>query len=133
MILEQSVKNVIKTLESTTSGTDFQALLEEERAGKNRRSMVEWLEKQDAQGTGPVGASVPEVEPVYVEPEATEEPSAVTPVVSVVDKNPLKGSEVSISDLIAALCQERDRLQRSASCGVENIRVHLSEIKITVR
>jgi len=136
--LKQSVKNAIGELDGT--GADFQALLEEERAGKNRKVLVKWLEKQDAQGrsvhadgktTRVVDTSAPEVEPVYVEPVVEEPPES--PVVAVAGIDPLGSGEVSISDLIATLCQERDRLQRSTSCGVENIRVHISGIKISVR
>lgn len=130
-ILKQSVKNVIEALGKPGPVADFQAILEEERAGKNRKTLVKWLEQQDAQGSGPtpeadstVDASAPEVEPVYVEPVVEEPPGW--------EFGPIKGY-VPIGDLIDHLCQERDRLQRSTSCGVENIIVHLSDIKISVR
>lgn len=130
-VLDQSVKNAIEVLEAT--GGDVPALLEEERAGKNRKSMITWLEKQDAiRSSAPsvgesenVDTSAPEVEPVYVEPEA--------PKVAVVGIDSIEGGEMAISELISVLCQKRDRWQRSTSCGLENIRVHLSDIQISVR
>lgn len=149
-ILKQSVRNVIEALEGVDA--DFQALLEEERAGKNRKSLVKWLEKQDAQSCAPtpgeevsegeeaVDASVPEVEPVYAAPEPVlAGPDQATrdyiargqAIVAGIDS--IEGGEMAISELIDALCQKRDSFQRSASCGLENIRVHLAEIKITIR
>jgi len=130
--LDQSVKNVIKTLEG--KNVNFQEWLEQERDGKNRKTLVKWLEKQCAQSPqvppqaeeeSATDDPAPEVESVHVEPE----PSA--PVVEAIDV--VGGGEMSISDLIAVLSEKRDSWQRAASCGLENIRVHLPEIKITVR
>lgn len=140
-VLNQSVKNVIEALDRTGDGvislSRFKVLLEEERAGKNRKGLVKWLEEQDAQssvaptdGEGAVNASVPEVEPVYAGPSPKTDASAPkTPD----DRKTIRGGEYAISDLIAILSEKRDTIQRSRSCGVENIRVHLAGIKITVR
>ncbi len=124
-VLDQSVKNVIGALEGVDA--DFQALLEEERAGKNRKSMIAWLEEQDAQGS--------EIAPELVEEEPPETTDVSMPDVEPVYVAPTweDGGEMSIATLISGLCQKRDELQRSTSCGVENIRVSLSEIKISVR
>ena len=135
-VLDHSIKDVIKVIEAT--GPDIQALLEEERGGKNRKSLIAWLENQDAQGSeaagegfestpeaAPADASLPEVEP-EVEPP-TEPPKA--PVAGV---DSIEGGVFSVSELIDVLCQKRDSLQRSASCGLENIKVHLSDITISI-
>lgn len=140
-VLDQSVKKAIGELDGTDA--DFQDLLVEERAGKNRKTLVKWLEKQggvvpdsendmedeiERWATKPVvDTSVPEVEPVYEEKSV----ESLAPNVAGIDS--IEGGEMSISDLIAVLSEKRDRWQRSASCGLENIRVHLSEINITVR
>lgn len=136
-VLKQSVKNVIEDLEGT--GADFQELIEEERVGKNRKSMIGWLEKQGAQRPTPeadstVDASAPEVESVYAEPSLPVE-SPEAPLVDFLAKGVLEygESEYAISVLIAILSEKRDMIQRSTSCGLENIRVHLAGIKITVR
>lgn len=143
-VLNQSVKKVIDAIlvggdvtvqtddgTSTVPVVDLQALLEQERAGKNRKTLVKWLEKQGAQSSEPseeesedvtnIDASSP-LEPVY------EAPKTSVPAIDFID-----GGEMAISELIDVLCQKRDSWQRSASCGLENIRVHLAEIKITVR
>jgi len=107
-------------------------MLGEERAGKNRKSMITWIEEQLEQSlktpaeSTPTDASVPDVEPVYVVPETEVSPKALEGIDS------LEGGWTPIGELIAILCQERDRLQRSTSCGVENIKVHLSDIQISV-
>lgn len=139
-ILNQRVKEVKKALltgqaDDDTTAPDFQVLLEEERAGRNRKTLIAWLEDQDAQSSSPsvegsVDASAPEVEPVYVEPETDVKPVVEEAPVAGIDS--IEGGVIPINELISVLCQKRDRWQRSMSCGVENIKVHLSDIQISV-
>lgn len=144
-ILEQRVKDVKKTLlkdqaDDDTTVPDFQALLEEERAGKNRKILIAWLEEQDAhalppEASEPTDVSVLEVESVYtgVDPAVAgaDVSVPVKPVVAAgIDS--IEGGVIPIGELISILCQKRDSWQRSTSCGVENIKVHLSDITISV-
>jgi len=116
-MLDQSVKKVIEVLEGTDA--DFADLVGQEKAGDNRKTLVEWLESQ-----------IPE----ELEEEVKEVKSVKPAPVEVKDAiDTVEGGEWAIVDLISVLSQRRDHWQRKASCGLENIRVHLSEIKITVR
>ena len=106
-----SVKDTIKELKGTDA--DFADLIEQEKAGKNRKSLIKWLEEQL--------------------PESLQAAEVATEETLVGQVDTIEGGELPINDLITILSQKRDRWQRSRGCGLENIRVHLGEIQVTVR
>lgn len=124
-VLNQSVKKIKEVLGDAKA--NYADLIEVEKAGKNRKTLIAWLEEQMQEEESapetlePTDVSVPDVEPVYVKPEA--------PVAGI---DSIEGGEMAISELIDVLCQKRDRWQRSTSCGLENIKVHVSDIQISV-